>query len=98
MDAVPLFDTSGGAGIVPRVWPIPLASIPYHGYAGGLGPETLERELERIAEAAGDTRVWIDMERRVRSEDDERLDLDKVRRVLALCEPLVRAAGGSVAA
>jgi hypothetical protein len=91
LDCAPLFDTSGGAGVVPASWPRPFSSIDYHGYAGGLGPETLLPELFRIADAVGDgeARIWIDMERRVRTEDDSALDLGKVRRVLAACRHLV---------
>lgn len=90
IDAVPLYDTSGGAGVLPEVWPDSsrFEGI-YQGYAGGLGPDTLAAQLPRIAEAAGDARVWIDMERRVRSEDDTRFDLDRVRRSLDLCAPFV---------
>lgn len=92
VDAVPLFDTSDGAGIVPDEWPRPLSGIPYHGYAGGLGPETVECELARIEDSApGNTRIWIDMERRVRSTDDRQFALDKVRRVLELCAPHIAA-------
>lgn len=102
LDCVGLFDVSGGAGIVPREWPKPqyLYCVPgehgegvevfeYHGYAGGLGPDTLEQELPRIAEAAGDCRIWIDMETRVRSDDDRVFDLEKVRRCLEICQPHV---------
>ena len=91
LDAVPLFDTSGGAGMVPGEWPLPFQAVPYHGYAGGLGPETLERELRRIREVTARQRIWIDMERRVRSEDDRQFDLEKVRRCLEICAPWVTA-------
>jgi len=60
-----LFDTSGGAGIVPHSWPTPIylnvqpgehgmgeEQYAYHGYAGGLGPNNLETELPKILEAA----------------------------------------------
>lgn len=87
LDVSPLFDLSGGAGIVPEEWPSPSPMIRYHGYAGGLGPENLRDELERIGRAAGDRRIWIDMETRVRT--DEVLDLEKVRRVLEICAPRV---------
>lgn len=91
INAVPLFDTSGGAGIVPNGWPdTRVASwAPYYGYAGGLGPGNIATELPRIAEAAHDARVWIDMERNVRSEDDLDLQLDKVRSVLEYCAPFI---------
>jgi len=115
VNAVPLFDTSGGAGALPQSWPKPLfrsaspvfspggpwrfsprviwardipASVPvlplYCGYAGGLGPDSLASQLPLIAEAAGDARIWIDMERRVRSEDDSQFMLDKVRKCLEI--------------
>ena len=99
--AVPLFDASGGAGLVPDAWPRPIAGIDYHGYAGGLGPATLARELPRIAEAATlapgmmagpSARIWIDMETRVRSDNDRHFDLDKVRRCLEITRPMITAA------
>mgnify|MGYP001559345425 CR=1 FL=1 len=37
----PLFDTSAGAGKLPEAWPKADTGALYHGYAGGLGPETL---------------------------------------------------------
>lgn len=94
LDAVPLFDVSGGAGIVPAEWPQPAykhvnQDFLYHGYAGGLGPDTLEQQLPLIAKAAGDIRVWVDMETRVRSPDDALFDLAKVRRCLEICAPFV---------
>lgn len=101
INCVPLFDGSHGAGVVPKGWPKP-ESVPtirrddrsiqyplYFGYAGGLGPETLETQLPLIAEAAGDARIWIDMERRVRSDDDRVFDLAKVRRCLEICQPWI---------
>lgn len=96
LDCVGLFDVSGGAGIVPGEWPAPMymtddSTYAYHGYAGGLGPDSLETELPRIAEAAGDCRIWIDMETRVRSEDDAQFDLAKVRRCLEICQPWINA-------
>lgn len=82
--AVPLFDTSGGGGLSPQEWPAAWPDV-YCGYAGGLGPDNLERELERIAVAAGDATVWIDMERKVRSVNDRQFDLDKVADILERC-------------
>jgi hypothetical protein len=54
--AVPLFDISGGAGIEPGEWPAPIGD--YCGYAGGLHPDFLAEQLERIANAAGTSRIW----------------------------------------
>lgn len=99
VDATPLFDTSGGAGVLPGVWPAATYHKRaaarhedhehvahrrlYHGYAGGLGPETIADELPKIAQAANGARIWIDMEGRVRTA--ERFDLEKVRAVLDYC-------------
>ena len=78
---VPLFDLSAGAGIVPESWPRPIHPN-LNGYAGGLGPETIQEQWKRIEDVAGDTWIWIDMERRIRSEDDRKFELDKCRQVL----------------
>ena len=101
-DAVPFFDGSHGEGVLPGAWPKaecidvkpdvdgnPIESLLYHGYGGGLGPDTLETQLPLIAAAAGDARVWIDMETRVRSSDDKQFDLAKVRRCLEICKPWI---------
>ena len=89
----PLFDLSGGAGVVPKEWPKPFSmdgdDFCCHGYAGGLGPDNLEHEIGRIAAVVGDCRIWIDMETRVRSEDDRQFDLEKVRRCLEIAAPFV---------
>jgi hypothetical protein len=83
----PLFDRSGGAGVLPASWPKPIWK--YQGYAGGLSPENIEDELHRILDAAGESRIWIDVETRVRSEDDALFDLRKVDVFLKRCQPFV---------
>lgn len=88
IDAAVLYDRSGGKGELPESWEVGIAGI-YHGYAGGLGPDNLAIELPRIAEVAKDNRIWIDMETRVRSDDDKKFDLDKVRRCLEICQPFI---------
>jgi phosphoribosylanthranilate isomerase len=87
INASPLFDLSGGAGILPYTWP--KAEGFYTGYAGGLSPDNVAEQLEKIKLVAGDSRIWIDVERRVRSEDDSQFDLDKVARFLEAAEPYV---------
>lgn len=83
----PLFDRSGGAGVVPGEWPKPIWH--YCGYAGGLGPDNLLLELRKIEGVVGESRIWIDMETKVRSEDDMMFDLDKVKCCLEIAEPFV---------
>lgn len=74
-----LFDTSGGAGILPGTWPKADRRFNY-GYAGGLGPDNIKEQIQLINLAANNYSYWIDMEGRVRT--NEILDLDKVRKVL----------------
>lgn len=75
-----LFDTSGGAGVLPEGWPSPPVPLSA-GYAGGLGPDNVVEQVEKI-ELVCKQPYWIDMERRVRAEDDSALDMEKVRVVL----------------
>lgn len=88
VDAVPLFDLSHGAGVLPGSWPAPIE--PYCGYAGGLGPDNLAEQLPRIAKAAGDVPFWIDCETRVRSDKDRQFDLAKAERFLEIAAPHVK--------
>ena len=88
-DAYALFDVSGGAGILPTAWPPPAIPGRPQGYAGGLGPDSLEAQLPRIATAAGDLAFWIDMETRVRSSDDSIFEIAKVRRCLEIAASFV---------
>jgi hypothetical protein len=89
LDVAALYDTSGGAGILPGSWPAPSSADFWFGYAGGLGPENVVEQITKIEDVVDGRHYWIDMERSVRSEDDSRLDLDKVRRVLEQCAPMV---------
>jgi hypothetical protein len=75
-----LFDASGGRGQAPDQWPAPVPGK-LCGYAGGLGPDTVASELDRIAAAAEEQPFWIDMEGKVRTPDDQ-LDLVRCSQVL----------------
>jgi phosphoribosylanthranilate isomerase len=89
LNVAALFDTSGGAGILPEKWVAPAEGFPC-GYAGGLGPDNVEQQIQKI-EAVCNKPFWIDMERRVRSADDSRLDMDAVRNVLERSQKFVNA-------
>lgn len=90
VSCVPLFDLSHGAGVLASEWPKPiLAPHVYHGYAGGLGPDNLAEQIPLIGKAAGDTPIWIDMETRVRSDNDRQFDLAKVRQCLEIAKPFI---------
>lgn len=68
-----LFDASGGQGLSPDAWPAALPGTSC-GYAGGLGPGSLQVELDRIAQVAAGRVTWVDMEGRLRSSDAEGVD------------------------
>ncbi len=76
-----LFDASGGRGILRASWPRPIVGH-VCGYAGGLGPENIAREIRRIAAAAGGMPYWIDMESKLRDENDHFI-VQRARKVLA---------------
>jgi len=82
IDAVPLFDTSGGIGRLPESWP---AQNGYSGYAGGLSVENLTEQLEKISKVA-DSEIWIDAETRVRSNNDQLFDLIKVEEFVKIAQ------------
>jgi len=72
-----LFDPSSGAGIVPPVWPRHPGGDRLVGFAGGMSPENVATVIERINSSG---QYWIDMETRVRTDDDW-LDLAKCEAV-----------------
>jgi hypothetical protein len=84
--AVPLFDLSHGAGVLPTEWPRQMAGH-YTGYAGGLGPRNIVEQVNKIKSVANGT-IWLDMETRVRTEDDLKLDCAAVESVLQQCSQL----------
>lgn len=87
--AVPLFDCSGGRGILTKEWPQPAQDEQgkpvFCGYAGGLGPDNLEEELGKIEAVVGDAEIWVDMESRVRNQQDE-FDMSLCERVLGIAQ------------
>lgn len=83
-----LFDLSHGAGVLPAGWPDPIPGVRC-GYAGGLGPDNLKGQIEAIEAKAGVKAIWIDMETRVRSNNDKQFDLGLVEQCLKIAEPFV---------
>lgn len=62
------FDASGGRGIAPASWPAPPAGPKVRvGYAGGLGPDNVAEVIGVLKQSPG---AWIDMETRIRNEQD----------------------------
>ncbi len=79
-----LFDASGGRGIETSQWTPPLDGK-VCGFAGGLGPASLSRALPAIQQVCIGQTFWIDMESRIRDENDW-LDLDACERVLEITQ------------
>ena len=64
-----LVDASGGRGILPDLWIRP-ATDKSVGFAGGLGADNLEEQLERLIRVTpAGPRWWVDMEGRLREND-----------------------------
>ena len=78
-----LFDASGGNGKSPDAWPEPL-SMHICGYAGGLGPDNIDEQLDEVLQAAGGRDFWIDMESSLRDENDK-FSLGRAALVLGSC-------------
>ncbi len=73
-----LFDASYGAGISPTSWDEPVYKTHSQGYAGGLSPENVTENLNKIAKVAGDRDdIWIDAEGRLMKPGTRIFDLDK---------------------
>ena len=81
-----LIDGSGGQGIDCPVSIYP--SSQKIGYAGGINPDNVADKLTYLFENVNDGEFWIDMESGVRT--DDWFDLDKVRRVLETCKPIIK--------
>jgi hypothetical protein len=83
VQAVGLFDLSGGAGVLPADWPE--SSEGYSGYAGGLSPENLQEQLARIdLVTLQNARIWIDAETHLFSNGGRQFDLGRVERFLEI--------------
>ncbi len=76
-----LFDASGGYG-VELDKPIPVFDDVLCGYAGGIGPDTVQNILSKIYDANYvDSIFYIDMESKIRTESDW-FDLEKCEKVV----------------
>jgi hypothetical protein len=87
-----LFDRSHGTGVLSGTWPAPYRTIAT-GYAGGLGPDNLQEQLDRINRVVPvNVPIWVDMETKLRSPDNLTFDLDKCQRVVEITERWIKEA------
>lgn len=80
-----LFDGSGGFG---RVLDAPEQPITgnYCGYAGGIGPDTVEDILIKIYKLKSDANFYIDMESKIR--EDNYFSIEKCQKVIEIASKL----------
>ena len=83
-----LLDASGGQGIDTPIEVAPPFSATKVGYAGGINPDNVADKLAYLLEHTVVGDFWIDMESGVRTGDW--FDIDKVRRVLATCNEVIK--------
>jgi len=86
VNAVPFFDRSHGSGTLPDDWPKPILDL-YCGYAGGLSPENLAGQLDKMSFVVERRHIWIDAETHLRSNNDYHFDIDKVVRFVEIAKP-----------
>lgn len=77
-----LYDGSGGRGTEIQVIDEPIGTY-YTGYSGGLSTENIDSICATISRAENQSKVWIDMESGVRTDND--FDLIKVETILHKC-------------
>lgn len=88
-----LLDASGGQGIDTPIDVLPNkfdngVSCFKVGYAGGINPDNVADKLAFLMENEDVGDFWIDMESGVRT--DDWFDISKVRKVLEICEPIIK--------
>ncbi len=85
-----LFDASGGRGVTSNAWSKPIPNISECGYAGGLGPDNLLENLNKIEQVCHQP-YWVDMESSLREND--RFSLQKCREVLQIAKEFMERNG-----
>ena len=65
-----LYDASGGRGLSPNSWMAPVYPNVYQGYSGGMSPENVSENLDKISSVVpSGSYIWIDAEGRLKSDD-----------------------------
>jgi hypothetical protein len=82
-------DSSGGRGLVCDQWPqLDPTVFRRPGYAGGLGPDNIRAQLEALTELQAGRSFWVDMESKLRDEQDG-FSLDRCEDVLLQTETVL---------
>ncbi len=84
-----IFDRSSGGGILPEEWPRVIKDC-YCIYSGGLSPDNLDGQMEKIVKVASPGPIGLDLERNLRSSDDKQFVLGKTYDSLEATKPWVK--------
>lgn len=73
-----LFDASGGRGISPKSWRAPVMDKHKMGYSGGLSPENIANNLDKINYVLpADYTTWIDAEGKLKNPETNQFDIER---------------------
>jgi hypothetical protein len=78
-----LFDASGGCGKLPKQWHAPINSNHKMGYSGGLGPDNISENLDKINMVVpANSNIWIDAEGKLKNPDIKQFDIARAERYI----------------
>jgi len=78
-----LFDASGGCGKLPDRWHSPISPKHKMGYSGGLSPENVTENLQKInAVLPCEYTTWIDAEGKLKNPDTGHFDIARVEQYI----------------
>ena len=81
----PLYDASGGRGLSPDSWRAPVFRSGAQGYSGGLSPENVAENLDKISAVVPAGRdVWIDAEGKLKT--DNKFDIARAQQYIMNAE------------
>jgi len=73
LEVAGLWDLSHGGGILPENWRLPISEN--IGYSGGLSPDNLKENLDKLCDIVGETPIWVDFETHARTADNLKFDI-----------------------
>lgn len=78
-----LFDASGGCGKLPDKWEAPIMKNHKMGYSGGLSPENVADNLDKInAVLPQEYTTWIDAEGKLKDPDTKQFDIARAEKYI----------------
>lgn len=78
-----LFDASGGCGKLPDYWRAPINPKHKMGYSGGLSPENVAENLNKInAVLPPEYMTWIDAEGKLKNPDTKQFDIARAEKYI----------------